>query len=207
MCKLAKLLEIKATVPTFTTLDKMEGIELKGGKIIPFWIKKENGESIRVYDQPVNDTKIASVIGAFEENPEPKQTKPSEVTEIDWIYAKRKKGNYPKPTERNGKWLVFVDIENIDEVWAKIKAAVEEGKLGNRAKVATAKPNSNATDPETKVICVYTYDWADEEDVRKIREELRGLGITNKIPYKADEDTRSGKYRIKGHTKISKYYE
>ena len=133
--------------------------------------------------------------------------KPSEVTDVYWIYAERKKGKYPKPTSRSGKWLIFVDPKNVDEVWAKIKEAVEEGKLGDSAKVATAKQNPLAEKSNAKVICVYTYDWTDEKDVRRIREELRKLGITNKIPYKADEDTLSGKYRMKGHARMSKYYE
>lgn len=92
-------------------------------------------------------------------------------------------------------------------MWAKIKAAVEEGKLGDSAKVATAKPNPLAGRSKARVICVYTYDWTDEKDVKRIREELRKLGITNRIPYKADEDTLSGKYRIAGDRGISKYYE
>lgn len=133
--------------------------------------------------------------------------KPSEITDVYWIYAIRKKGKYQKPTPRSGKWLIFVDPENVDEVWEKIKKAVEEGKLGESAKVATAKPKPLAGKSGAKVICVYTYDWTDEKDVKKIREELRKLGITNKIPYKADEDTLSGKYRITGHRRISKYYE
>ena len=133
--------------------------------------------------------------------------KPSEVSDVYWIYANRKEGKYPKATERSGKWLVFVNNKDVDEVWAKIKKATEEGKLGDSAKVATAKPNPNATNQDTKVICVYTYDWADEKDIRRVREELRKLGITNKMPYKSDKDTLSGKYRITGHTKISKYYE
>lgn len=133
--------------------------------------------------------------------------KPSEVTDVYWIYAMRKKGKYPKSTPRSGKWLIFVVHENVNEVWAKIKDAVEEGKLGDSAKVATAKPNPLAGKSDAKVICVYTYDWTDEKDVKRIREELRKLGITNKIPYKADEDTLSGKYRITGHRRISKYYE
>jgi len=29
--------------------------------------------------------------------------------------------------------------------------------------------------------------------------------FTQKIPYKADEDTNEGKYRVKRHTRISKY--
>jgi hypothetical protein len=133
--------------------------------------------------------------------------KPSEVTDVYWIYAKREKGRYPKPTIKCGKWLVFVDPKNVNEVWAKIKKATVEGKLGNDAKVATAKPNPLAGKSGAKVICVYTYDWTDEKDVKRIREELRKLGIVNKIPYKSDEDTLSGKYQITGHTKISKYYE
>jgi len=133
--------------------------------------------------------------------------KPSEVTEVYWIYSIRRKGEYPKSTVRSGKWLIFVDKEDVDEIWAKIKKATEDGKLGDSSKVGTAKQNPNATNPDTKIICVYTYDWTDEKDVRRVRTELRKLGILNKIPYKADEDTLAGKYRIKGHRKISKYYE
>ncbi len=133
--------------------------------------------------------------------------KPSETTSVFWIYAKNGRGNPPKFTQRSGKWLIFVDSKDVDEVWAKIKDATEIGKLGDSAKVATAKPNPVSKNPEKKVICVYTYDWTDEKDVRRVREELRSLGIINKIPYKTDEDTLNGRYRIKGYTRISKYYE
>jgi hypothetical protein len=133
--------------------------------------------------------------------------KPSEVVEVYWIYAIREKGEYPKSTPRGGKWLIFVNPKDVDEVWLKIKKAVEEGKLGGSAKVATAKPSPSAGKSDAKVICVYTYDWTDEEDVKRIREELRKLGITNRIPYKTDEDTLKGKYRITRHKRISKYYE
>jgi hypothetical protein len=133
--------------------------------------------------------------------------KPSEVTDVYWIYAVRRKGKYPKPTVKSGKWIIFVNPQNVDEVWTKIKKAVEEGKLGDSAKVATAKPNPLAGHSKAHVICVYTYDWTDQRDVKRIRDELRRIGITNKIPYKADEDTLTGKYRITGHRSISKYYE
>ena len=36
--------------------------------------------------------------------------KPSEVTEVYWICAIRKKGDYPKPTTRSGKWLIFARL-------------------------------------------------------------------------------------------------
>lgn len=134
-------------------------------------------------------------------------SRPSKVTSEYWLYAERRIGKYPAPTKRCGKWLIFVSLKSIDVVWERIRKATEEGRLGEGAKVATAKPNHIAANSSMKVICVYTYDWKDTEDVRRIRAELRSLGITWKIPYKSDEDTEQGKYRATGHTRISKYYE
>jgi hypothetical protein len=148
-----------------------------------------------------------SVAGKLATRPDYDNSNPSEVTEVYWLHAERKKGTYPEYTKRGGKWLVFVPIAAIDQVWSRIKRATEEGKLGASSKVATARPNPNSSNPNSKVICVYTYDWKDEADVRRVREELRKLGIINKIPYKSDEDTLSGKYQVSGHTRISKYYE
>ncbi len=134
------------------------------------------------------------------------QTNPSQVTDEYWLFANRKQGTYPPHSENGGKWLIFVPIERIDKVWSQIESATEAGRLGEMSKVATAKPNFNATNSNAKVICVYTYDWMDKEDVIRIRQELRQLGITRKIPYKADEDTESGKYANQGTKRISKYY-
>jgi hypothetical protein len=136
------------------------------------------------------------------------QKLPSKVTNDYWIYAERKTGEYPEHTVRGGKWLIFISNHNVDRIWVKIKKAVEEGKLGGTAKVATAKVNLDFLGSKTKVICVYTYDWRDEQDVKRVREELRKLGITRKIAYKSDDDTDRGKYRTTGTAeKISKYYE
>lgn len=132
---------------------------------------------------------------------------PSEVTNVYWIYAKRKIGNYPESTIHSGKWLVFISPERLDVTWRKIRDATEDGKLGDESKTATSKPNLLAGKSKQKVICVYTYDWTDEEDVKRIREELRRLGIVWKIPYKTDQDTSDGKYRISVHQKIAKWFE
>jgi hypothetical protein len=133
--------------------------------------------------------------------------RPSEVTDSYWLHAERKMGTYPEHSENGGKWLIFVPLSLVDAVWEKIRRTTEEGKLGGSAKVATARPNPNATNPNTKVICVYTHDWIDESDVKRIREELRQLGVTSKIPYKADQETYSGMYANRGNKRISKYYE
>ncbi len=132
---------------------------------------------------------------------------PSKVTDKYWLYAKQQSGIYPKATENSGKWLVFVPLAQIDTVWAQIKSATELGHLGSSSKVSTAKQNPNATNSSNKVICVHTYDWTDKDDVMKIRQKLRQLGISSKIPYKSDNDTYTGKYVNRGKKRISKYYE
>lgn len=134
-------------------------------------------------------------------------SKPSEVTEFPWIYAGRKAGTYPPATEQSGKWLIFSSVKQVDQTWATIKEATEAGKLGDSAKVATMYPNPLNKDPSRRVICVYTYDWTDEADVRRVRQQLRELGFTWKLAYKADRDTLEGKYRHRGDARISKYYE
>lgn len=131
---------------------------------------------------------------------------PSKVTEIYWLYAQNKAIQYPEPTEGSGKWLIFSPNDEIDESWVKVKEATEKGLLGGESKVATSKLNPNATSSKNKVICVYTYDWKDEEDVMRVREELRELGFSQKIPYKTDKATLEGRYVVRGHKRISQYY-
>jgi Basophilic leukemia-expressed protein Bles03 len=100
-----------------------------------------------------------------------------------------------------------VPVADLDQMWEKISTATELGRLGGLAKVATAMPNPLAKNPAVRVICVYTYDWTDEADVRRVRSELRELGFTAKIHYKVDEDTRAGNYAGKGKARVSKYFE
>jgi len=134
--------------------------------------------------------------------------RPSEVVDRYWIHAERKAGgSYPDHTERGGKWMLFVKTSEIDSWWATIKMATESGRLGSSAKVATMKPNPNAASPDTRVICVYTYDVEDEHDCTRVRSALRELGVTWKIPYKTDVDTYAGKYAGRDGSRVSKRYE
>ena len=68
------------------------------------------------------------------------------------------------------------------------------------------KPNPNAAANDTRLICVYTYDVDDERDCSSVRQALRRLGVTWKIPYKTDADTYAGKYSMHG-VRVSKRYE
>jgi hypothetical protein len=113
---------------------------------------------------------------------------PSETIERGWIAVFRKYGTYPDNHPlRDGKWMVWFPPSDIDRYWKRIRVAVEQGLLGNWAKVSTA--GSISEKRPDHVICVYTYDYEDKEDVMRIREVLQKIGIRQRIPYKANEDT------------------
>ena len=95
----------------------------------------------------------------------------------------------------------------VDEWWKRIRTALDQGALGALAKVSTARPNPNSIDPDIHVICIYTYDYDDLADVRRVRESLRLLGATWKMSYKSDQATSAGQYRVRGNTRVSMFYE
>ena len=83
-------------------------------------------------------------------------TKPTEVFDSYWIYVNGP-AHYNAKGPTLGKWLIFKHISCIDQVWGTISQAVVSGELGaTAAKVSTMKVNPNSSDPNIKVICVYT---------------------------------------------------
>jgi hypothetical protein len=138
-------------------------------------------------------------------SPRPPRT-PSQVLDKYWVSANSRKQGV-RFTERSGKWLIFVPVTELDDAWSKVKQATRAGLLSNFSKAATGLPNPNAIDPTLKVICVYTYDAADREDVLRVRQALRDLGFDRPIPYKTDWATLDGRYRVKGDERISLYFE
>lgn len=124
-----------------------------------------------------------------------------------WVHAVHP--NSPHEwTDRSGKWLLFVLLKQLDEKWAIIAKETDLGRLGIAAKSATAKPNELLQNKWVKVICVYTYDSADQQDVMRVRDHLRTLGFVKKLSYKTDQATSEGRYRTQSETTpISLYYE
>lgn len=118
---------------------------------------------------------------------------PSKVRDDYWVHAEN-----PNPshdwTEKSGKWLIFTSLKKLDETWKIIAEETVSGRLGISAKAATSKPNGLAKNPWIKVICVYTYDSSDIEDVSRVRERLRELGFTKKLSYKTDQAIQAGIY-------------
>lgn len=99
---------------------------------------------------------------------------------------------YPQHTSKGGKWLIFCSSEEIDETWKKIKEAQDKGLLGDSSKSAT-KINAERYNG-SYVICVYTYNSEDMEDVLRIREGLKSIGFDSPLKYKRDIETRNHVY-------------
>lgn len=150
--------------------------------------------------------KIKIIVENLEEVDEWDSNTPSKITESYWVRAS---GKCPIKRAFNryniGKWLVFVDVKELDKTWQVIKEATQKGILGIESKAATAKPSPNATSENVKVICVYTYNWQDSDDVYRVEKALRKLGIKITLFYKTDSDTDENKYQVNCIRNISKY--
>lgn len=87
-----------------------------------------------------------------------------------------------------GKWMFFLSTSYVDNVWKTIAEAVLANKLGPTAKVATGEGNEG-----TRLICVYTRDFTDEKDVRRVLDMLVELDLVSNdgrgIYYKCDAYT------------------
>jgi len=117
--------------------------------------------------------------------------KPTAVIDKFWINAVNCDFPYQKHTKDGGKWLVFIKKVFVDECWLTVKKALFDGKLGRHAKVSTSKPNNLKSKKGVSVICVYTYDYSDKNDVQRIKNEILKLNLPlvyEKLFYETDKD-------------------
>lgn len=180
-----------------------QGVHVEGpvdyGELLNDWVKLHPKKGDAAHTKQGTSSEVQAL--------SPEALRPSQVIDDYWLFAKRKNGTYPALTENSGKWLIFIKRSEIDAWWTKIKAATEQGSFGNCVKVSTAKPKPNVINSNQHVICVYTYDWKDEEDVCRIRRALGDLGVVWEIGYKTDQDTGAGLYAVHGNKGICKYHE
>lgn len=103
--------------------------------------------------------------------------------EADIFSSAREKGI------KSGKWMLFPFPDRVNELWALVAHAVAEGELGHAAKVAT---DDGSGDSHARLICVYTEDFADKDDILRVLKKLVALGLVSTkgdkrpIYYKAD---------------------
>jgi hypothetical protein len=88
----------------------------------------------------------------------------------------------------HGKWMLFPKVDQVDQYWGAVVRAMEKGELGDVAKVA---PDDGSGQP--RLICVYTADFEDVEDVKRVVKKLVDIGLVEKGPrpiyYKCDAYT------------------
>lgn len=122
---------------------------------------------------------------------------PSKETVQPWIHVQGAGLRAQKAEETVvGKWLIFVLREHVDGVWRNVKRATEDGSLGFAAKVSTSRPSSYNS--AKHVICVYTSDFRNKNDVARVLAGLRNIGVGGKLSYKTDQATLNGVYSQDG---------
>ncbi|KAH3920329.1 hypothetical protein HBI56_068580 [Parastagonospora nodorum] len=93
----------------------------------------------------------------------------------------------------SGKWMLFPKLEEVNQVWKKVVEGVINNRLGPTAKVA---PDEGK--PGDRLICIYTRDFRDQDDVLRVLLELETMGLVNSgrsIYYKSDAFTYLDLYK------------
>ncbi|KAF3060325.1 hypothetical protein GL218_09550 [Daldinia childiae] len=75
---------------------------------------------------------------------------------------------------RCGKWMLFCSVFQVNEIWETVAKATANNELGIGAKVAPRSTTDKRTD---RLICVYTADFSDTKDVKRVVEKLKQLGL------------------------------
>ena len=106
--------------------------------------------------------------------------------------------------------MLFPTNDEVVQTWKSVVHGTIEGSLGIGAKVAT---EAGGKDTSRRLICIYTKDFSDMDDVQRVVEELVRLGLCpregNGIYYKCDAFTYLGlesdnKYGLKASLYSSK---
>lgn len=73
--------------------------------------------------------------------------------------------------------MLFPPPEDVNGVWQLVAHATAEGQLGSSAKVAT---DSGLDAGRPRLVCVYTEDFSNEEDVKRVLRKLVEMGLVNR---------------------------
>ena len=93
-----------------------------------------------------------------------------------------------------GKWMIFSSNRNtaIDAYWRKIAVGIFKNRFGE--KVYTAKVSPLNEDKASHVICIYTQNFCDQDQVLQLEHLLRRAGIFCFLQFKPDIFTHLGIY-------------
>lgn len=88
------------------------------------------------------------------------------------------------------QWMLFVEPTLVNEVWERVAQATVRNELGIAAKVAPREERGSARE---RLVCIYTYDFRDRDDIARVLHRLRQLELVRDrasgkhIYYKAGE--------------------
>lgn len=77
---------------------------------------------------------------------------------------------------RCGKWMLFPEPNAVDDVWAVVARATAANELGVAAKVSP-KAEDSERQGSARLICIYTRDFQDKDDVARVLGRMRELEL------------------------------
>ena len=86
--------------------------------------------------------------------------------------------------------MLFLKPQDADAAWERIARSTANGQLGCSAKINPTKDRN-----EDAVCCIYTPNFADQEDVKRVLVALQAMGLVSKTGYKPDFFTHLGIYK------------
>lgn len=81
---------------------------------------------------------------------------------------------------RCGKWMFFPEPSYVDDVWEVIARATAANELGVAAKVAPMPPDYEGRAASARLVCVYTRDFRDKDDIARVLNRLRELELVKR---------------------------
>lgn len=97
------------------------------------------------------------------------------------------------PWNLAGKWIVQTANESVDSLWESVSDLVDSNEI-IQTKVAT-EHGRREYGAEKHAIIVYTPNYFDMSDVRRVRDLLTEyVGVERKLPYKPEYYTHKGIY-------------
>ena len=70
--------------------------------------------------------------------------------------------------------MIFCPSEEVNAIWAVVAKATANNELGIAAKVAL---DDGSDRRKERLMCIYTKDFSDLEDVRRVITKMRDLGL------------------------------
>ncbi|KAJ5652043.1 hypothetical protein N7507_009469 [Penicillium longicatenatum] len=92
-----------------------------------------------------------------------------------------------------GKWMLFPSVGDVDSTWKTLVTALDNGTIHADAKVAADDESGSG---QSRLICVFTQDFEDKEDVKEVLLNMKAQGLfepsKGPIFYKCDAYTLLG---------------